>query len=71
MSIENERQLENTRRKLKLLEENYERKRRQPTDNEAVREVTLESLRKTINQLKEEIIRYECKRGLRTATVRY
>jgi hypothetical protein len=60
MSIENERQLENTRQKLRLLEELYERKRRESTDDEGVREVTLASLKKTINQFKEEMIRYEC-----------
>jgi hypothetical protein len=60
MSIENDRQLENTREKLRLLEEHYERKRREPTDDPGVREITLWSLKKTINQLKEEIIRYEC-----------
>jgi hypothetical protein len=60
MSIENERQLENTRQKLKVLEEHYERKRREAVDDETVRELTLGSLKKTINQFKEEIIRYEC-----------
>ena len=60
MSIENEQQLENTRQKLRLLEEHYERKQKEPTDDENVRELTLWSLKKTINQFKEEIIRYEC-----------
>ena len=60
MSIENERQLENTRQKLRLLEEHYERKRTEPIDDEHVRELTLWSLKKTINQFKEEIIRFEC-----------
>ena len=60
MSIENDRQLENTRQKLKLLEEHYDRKQHEPTDDRTVRDLTLASLKKTINQFKEEIIRYEC-----------
>ena len=60
MTIENEQQLENTRKKLRLVEGRYERKRREPTDDQGVREVTLASLKKTINQLKEEMIRYQC-----------
>jgi hypothetical protein len=60
MSIENERQLENTREKLRLIEEHYERRRKEPADDKDARELTLWSLNKTINQLKEEIVRYEC-----------
>ena len=63
MTIENEQQLENTRQKLRLVEERYERKRREPTDDEGVREVTLASLKKTINQLKEEIVQFEYRRS--------
>ncbi len=63
MTIENRRQLENTRRKLQMMEELYERKRRERADNALVRELTLRSLKRRINQFKEEITRFECRMG--------
>jgi hypothetical protein len=63
MTIENRRQLENTRAKLQRMEELYERMRQQPADNALVQELTLRSLKKRINQFKEEIIRFECHMG--------
>ena len=60
MSIENRRQWENTRAKLHELEQLYESKRQEPTD-EHIRELTLRSLKKRINQFKEEIARYEAR----------
>ena len=61
MSIENRRQLENTRAKLQRMEQFYEKKRQEPADNALVRELTLRSLKKRINQFKEEIARYEAR----------
>jgi hypothetical protein len=61
MSIENRRQLENTRTKLAELELLYEEKRRQPADDEHVRELTLRSLKKRINQFKEEVSKFEAR----------
>jgi hypothetical protein len=63
MSIENRRQLENTRAKLQRMEQLYERLRQEPTDNALVQELTMRSLKKRINQFKEEIIRFECRMG--------
>jgi DNA-binding transcriptional regulator YbjK len=60
MSIENRRQCENTQAKLRELEQLYERKRQEPND-EHVRELTLRSLKKRINQFKEEIARFEAR----------
>ncbi len=60
MSIENRRQWENTRVKLRELEQLYESKR-QETQDEHIRELTLRSLKKRINQFKEEIARYEAR----------
>ena len=60
MRLETKRQVETTRRKLTLLEEHYEEVRQKPTEDEHVRELTLQSLKKFINQLKEEIARFEC-----------
>ena len=60
MSIENRRQCENTRAKLQDLEARYEKKRDEPGD-EYIRELTLRSLKKRMNQLKEEIARFEAR----------
>jgi hypothetical protein len=60
MSIENRRQLENTRAKLQELEQLFERKRQEPSD-EHVRKLTLHSLKKRINQFKEELARFEAR----------
>ncbi len=62
MSIENQRQLENTRAKLRELEELFESKCQDSSD-EHVRDLTLRSLKKRINQFKEEIARYESRAG--------
>lgn len=59
MSIENRRQLANTQAKLKDLEQLYEKVRQEPAENELVRELTLRSLKKRINQFKEEIAWFE------------
>jgi septation ring formation regulator EzrA len=59
MSIQSLQELENTRRKLRELEELYERLRTRPTDNAHLRDLTLSSLKKLMNQFFEEIVRYE------------
>ena len=61
MSIENRRQLENTRGKLEELERLYARSQQGPASSEHVRELTLRSLKKRINQFKEEITRFEAR----------
>ena len=60
MNIENRRQCDNTRAKLQDLERLYEKKRHEP-DSEYIRELTLRSLKKRINQFKEEIARFEAR----------
>ena len=65
MSIENRRQCENTRTRLQELEQLYETKR-QAQDDDHIRELTLRSLKKRINQFKEEIARYEARAGTTT-----
>ena len=59
MSIENRRQLENTRTKLQELEQLCAKTEHAPSTDEHVRELTLRSLMKWINQFKEEIARFE------------
>jgi len=59
MSIADQFELENTRRKLAQLESFHRETRDRPMASEHVRELTLRSIRKRINQLKEEIMRFE------------
>ncbi len=59
MTIENRRQLESTRRKLQELQDLYAQTQQGPATSEHVRELTLRSLRKRINQFKEEITRFQ------------
>lgn len=59
MSIKNRDQLSVTREKLAWLEKEYEAAKLRQTENPAVREWTLRSLKQTINQLREEIVRFE------------
>lgn len=59
MTLRSERELANTRRKLGLLEEAYQEAQDDPDEDEHIRDVTMESLRRLINQFKEEIARYE------------
>ncbi len=62
--IRDVRELENTRQKLRILEQGYEEARKEPGDDEEVREAELQSLKQLINEFKEEIIRFECENGL-------
>jgi len=71
MTLGSERELANTRRKLRLLEESYEEARNDAEGGEHVRELELESLRRLINQLKEEIARYEARQPSRREAARW
>jgi hypothetical protein len=59
MSIQNRRQLENTRKKLELLEERYRSLISSPAENAIAPNFTRRSIKKLINQMKEEITRFE------------
>jgi uncharacterized protein YigA (DUF484 family) len=61
MSILNKRQLENTQRKLKELEERCATIKQKPAANPRARDLTMRSLNSLIKQLKEEIARYEAR----------
>ncbi|MGO9465136.1 MAG: hypothetical protein ACLQIB_48270 [Isosphaeraceae bacterium] len=61
MSIQSTRQLENTRTKLRMLEERLQELEAEPVANAQTRELTRRSLKKLVNQLKEEIARFECR----------
>ena len=58
MSILNQKQLENTRAKLRLLEQAVVQLKQQPSSNAYVDELTLRSLQTQIKELKEEMERY-------------
>ena len=59
MSLKNQTELINTRTKLVRLESRYEALRKEASEDEELREVTLRSLKRYINQFREEIARYE------------
>ena len=59
MRLQSWREVENTRQKLRLLEERYKLVIERPCENEYVRELTLQSLKRNINQMREEIAVFE------------
>lgn len=59
MKLQNDVELANTRRKLARLEKSYETAAADSCENPRVKELTLISLKRLINQLTEEIVRYE------------
>ena len=59
MELKDEYEVEVTRSKLKVLEERFEASRLEPAENAYVQELSLRSLKRMINQLKEEIARFE------------
>jgi len=66
MSLQSHREFETTRDKLRLLEQRYEAARRKGGGDEHARELSMRSLRRLINQLKEEIARFESRISTRT-----
>lgn len=65
MSLKNDIELANTRAKLLRLERRCEELRNDGAEDEHVRELTMRSLKATINQFKEEIARYESRHVVR------
>jgi hypothetical protein len=63
MNIQNKRELEMTRKKLRGLEEVYAATQTAAGQNAYGKQLTLRSVRRTINQLKEEIARFEARAG--------
>jgi hypothetical protein len=62
MTLANQKQLQNTRAKLRLLEEKHAELQSQRGEGVAARKLTLQSLERWMKKLKEEILRYECER---------
>ena len=59
MTLDNETQLLNTRAKLRELQKRYEDLRADQSEDPRVRRLTMMSLKRLINQLTEEITRFE------------
>jgi len=59
MRLQSQRELDATREKLRLTEQQYEKSANSPCENEHVQELTLQSLKRIINQMKEEIAVFE------------
>ena len=64
MNLGSETELVNTCRKLRMLEDDYEARSAETGGDEELREMTLESLKRLINQLKDEIARYEARHAV-------
>ena len=61
MELKDERQAENTRKKLQGLESHYDAALRDLSPNDRVRLISLQSIKRMINQVKEELARYEAR----------
>ena len=61
MTLRNEDELAGTRKKLRELEERYGAWERNSSADPRVRELSMTSLKRLINQLKEEIARYQAR----------
>jgi hypothetical protein len=59
MKLQNQDELQSTRAKLSMLEEQFKAAQSEEAENAEVRALELRSLKRLINQLKEEIARYE------------
>ena len=65
MSLQSHTELEATRAKLRLLEERYEANKCEQSAGDHVRELSMRSLKRLINQLKEEIARFKSRSSIR------
>jgi hypothetical protein len=60
VTLNNSIEVANTRSKLAKLEARYEALLQKPCEDDRLRSLTLQSIKRYINQFKEEIARYEC-----------
>jgi len=65
MNLQNQTELDNTRAKLARLEARYEALQKEASEDQALRDATLKSVKRYINQFKEEIARYEAHHAVR------
>jgi hypothetical protein len=66
MSLQSRREVDAASKKLRLLEERYEAEKRVQSGDAHVRELSMRSLKRLINQLREEIARFESRSSLGT-----
>lgn len=66
MNLRNEHELEATRKKLQMLEESYQATRQDSSSDSHARELELNSIKRLMNQLKEEIARFESRMAMRS-----
>jgi hypothetical protein len=66
MTLQSLRELEATREKLNMLESRFQIESGEEGGDPYVRELSMRSLKRLINQLKEEIARFESRSSLRT-----
>ena len=59
MGLKSEHELQVTKEKRRILEERLAEARREPSDNPYAHELSLRSLQRMINQMTEEIARFE------------
>jgi hypothetical protein len=65
MELKDEREAEVTREKLRSLGARYQAVSEDPGDDAHIQELTLRSLKRMIDQMKEELARYESRRSPR------
>ena len=56
--IQTKQQLENTKEKLRQLEDHYRRRKEEIAEDTYARRLSLQAIQRTINELKEDILRY-------------
>ncbi len=66
MELNSKLQMDVTQRKLRLLEERYEASQREPDADAYYKVVSRRSLKRMINQMKEEIARFEARATAKT-----
>lgn len=65
MKLKNQDEVTVTREKLRVLEESYQAAKQEAGVNAHIRDIELRSLKQLINQLREEITRFEAHVGAR------
>lgn len=66
MTLQSTREVEVTREKLRMLQDRYDAVQRKRSGDAHIRELTLRSLKRLINQLTEEITRFESRAAIRS-----
>ena len=59
MTLKNQQEVRATLEKIRLLEARYASLQQTPAADRHVRELSLRSLKRTVNQMREEVVRFE------------